>query len=139
MSVFSSAWFCGTLPTFCHNFQQSPQNFPHSNTEQIIYQNLKTSFLGPFSSCSNLTVFSFWPLYHCYLGTSICHHLCASLHLLLVLETFLSGSHVFCFLALFPHFGGTPFLRKGACEVNLLRNFLPKNIFILPLHLGSFG
>lgn len=42
---------------------------------------------------------------------------------------------LFSFLSLFPHFGGTPFLRKGACEVNLLRNFLPENIFILPLHL----
>lgn len=60
MPCFSLAWLCITITTFCHNFQQSPQHFPHSNTEQIIYQKLKASFLGPFSSFSNLDRFLFW-------------------------------------------------------------------------------
>lgn len=131
--LFSSAWFCVTIPTSATTSIISPRTFHVViRMHLVIYHDLKTSLWWPFSSW---TGFSFGPVHDCYPGNSLCHRSGDSLHLLLGLVPPLSGSHVFLFHAFCPHFDGTPFPREGACEVNSLRNFLPENIFIFPLHL----
>lgn len=96
---FSPLWLCATIPTFCQNFWQSPKNFPYNNIEQIIYQNLRTFFLGHSFLLFQPGLVLLWGLYIAVIpGLSYAVIVGDFLHLLLVLEPLFS-----VFLSFFIH------------------------------------